>query len=481
MDADSIGRFDVEVDVLVIGYGCAGAAAALEARACGAEVLLLEQAGGGGGSSALSGGEIYLGGGTPIQQACGFTDTPEEMEAYLLAALGPQADAEKIREYCRGSLDHYGWLTGHGVPFKPGFWDSPTWVPPTDDGLMWLGENAWPFTDIAKPAPRGHRVTSEGFGGKVLMNALSAAVEAAGIQVRTNTQALQLIMDGPRAAGVLARHFQDRIAVRARRGVVLATGGFADNPEMVAMHAPLLTGLGVTSDGGDDGRGIRMAQAAGAAVQRMSTAQVGIALVPGLAVRGLLVNDVGQRFINEDQYPGLLGQAALFRHDLAVWVVLDEQAFEEVPEAERWGVQPGFVAETIGGLEQEIGMPEGALSSTVHEYNRYAALGEDPYFHKAKQWLRPLEPPFAAIDVRRGFAPPEMGSAGRGGAEVFTLGGLRTGLDGEVIDLSGDPVPGLFAAGRAASGLHGHGYLSGTSLGDGTFFGRRAGAAAAAG
>lgn len=478
-DRRSVLDFDYETDVLVIGYGCAGAAAALEARSRGANVIVLERASGGGGSSAASGGEIYLGAGTPIQSACGFTDTAEDMEAYLLAALGPSADAAKIRMYSRGSLEHYDWLTKQGVPFKPSFWGTPSWVPPTDDGLMWLGENAYPFTGLAKPAPRGHRVTAKGFGGKVLMDVLCRAVEEAGAGIHTDTYATQLILDGPRVVGVTARRFGKPVTYRARRGVILTTGGFADNAEMVAQHAPQLIGLGVTSDGGDDGHGIKMAQAAGAAVQRMSAAQVGITLVPALAVRGMLVNAVGQRFINEDQYPGMLGQAALFRQDLAVWIILDEKSFEEVPENERWGVLPHYVAETISELEQEIGMPDGALTASVSEYNRHAAAGEDPYFHKDKRWVRPLEAPFAAIDVSRGMASPELGASGRGGAKVFSLGGLRTGLDGEVLDVSGSPMPGLYAAGRVTSGLHGHGYISGTSLGDGTFFGRRAGAAAA--
>ncbi|MBM9836416.1 FAD-dependent oxidoreductase [Rhodococcus hoagii] len=480
IDAAEITAYDHETDVLVIGYGCAGASAALEADAAGADVVLLERQSGGGGSSALSGGEMYLGGGTPIQEACGFTDTAEEMEKFLLAALGPDADQAKVGLYSRESVAHYQWLVDHGVPFKPSLWDSPTWVPPTDDGLMWMGENAYPFYEIAEPAPRGHRVTSDGFGGKVLMAVLSEAVTKTDIAVHTDTTALRLIMEDGRVVGVVARHFNETVTYRARRGVVITTGGFADNKEMLAQHAPQLVGLGVNSDGGDDGRGIVMAQAVGAAVKHMSAGQVGISLVPGMMVRGMIVNSVGQRFINEDVYPGLVGQAALFKHNLKVWVILDEQAYEEVPVDERWGVQPHFVAEALEELEREIGMPEGALQNTVGEYNRFAEHGEDPYFHKSARWLRPLQSPFAAIDVQRGMAPPEYGDGGTGGggAEVFTIGGLRTTVDGRVLDLDDDAIPGLFAAGRATSGLHSWGYISGTSLGDGTFFGRRAGVAA---
>ncbi|MFE5477518.1 FAD-dependent oxidoreductase [Nocardia sp. NPDC056541] len=480
VDAGDVGQVDYETDVLIVGYGCAGAAAALEAFAAGADVIVLEKLSGGGGSSALSGGEMYLGGGTEIQRACGFDDTAQDMEAFLLAALGPDADREKVGLYSRESARHFQWLVDHGVPFKPSLWDSPTWVPPTDDGLMWMGEKAWPFADLAKPSPRGHRVTSDGFGGKVLMQKLFEAVAATAVAVHTDTNAIRLVTEAGRVVGVVAKQYGRYYTYRARRGVVLTTGGFADNAAMVAQHAPQLVGLGVNSDGGDDGRGIVMAQAVGAAVRHMSAAQVGISLIPGMMVRGMIVDDIGRRFINEDVYPGLVGQAALFKHGLKVWVILDEQAYEEVPENERWGVQPHFVAETLDDLEQQIGMPPGALATTVAEYNRHAADGQDPYFHKAAHWLRPLRAPFAAIDVQRGIAPPEYGEAGRGGAEVFTIGGLHTTVDGRVLDLDGAPIPGLFAAGRATSGLHSWGYISGTSLGDGTFFGRRAGVAAAA-
>jgi 3-oxo-5alpha-steroid 4-dehydrogenase len=223
-----------------------------------------------------------------------------------------------------------------------------------------------------------------------------------------------------------------------------------------------------------------MAQALGAAVRHMATGQVGISLVPGLAARGMVVNGNGQRFINEDTYPGRIGQAALFRQDMRTWVVLDERAFDEVPEPQRWGVRPTHVAETAEELADLMDLPAAALADTIRRYNSFASRGADPEFGKAPRWLRPLAPPLAAIDVRAGVRPPAESGDRRGtGASVFTLGGLHTSLDGAVLDLDGAPIPGLFAAGRAASNLHGEGYISGTSLGDGTFFGRRAGAAAA--
>ncbi|TXS49404.1 FAD-dependent oxidoreductase [Streptomyces sp. OR43] len=481
--AATVGSYDAETDVLVVGFGCAGAAAAYEAAAAGADVLVLERAGGPGGSSALSGGELYLGGGTPVQQACGFEDTAEDMFAYLDAALGPHADQEKLRLYCEGSAAHFQWFVDRGLTFEPTLWDAPTWMPTTKDGLMWLGENAWPYNEIARPAPRGHRCATDAFGGWLVMEKLVAAAEDAGAAVQADTLATALIVDaGGRVVGVTARRHGRDLAFRARKGVVLTTGGFADNEEMLADHAPHLIGHDKVSDGLDDGSGIRMAAALGAATRRMGVVELALTALPAMVTRGMLVNAHGQRFINEDVYPGLFSVAAVLTQPAPYWVIIDEEGYESIPEAERWGAVPRFVTETLAELEAELGMPQGALESTVGTYNTHAAQGRDPYFHKDPRWLRPLKGPFAAVDPRAGFHRGGRPAAGAGtGAAGFTLGGLHTTVDGEVLDVSGDPVPGLYAAGRAASGIHGEGYVSGTSLGDGTFFGRRAGVAAAGG
>ncbi len=471
-DAREIPSWDEQVDVLVVGLGAAGAAAALEASRAGAETLVLERAGGGGGTSAMSGGVLYLGGGTALQKACGFEDSPEQMYAYLAASCGPSPDDAKLRRYCEGSVEHYEWLVAQGVPFKPAFYDGVSGEPPTDDGLVWSGsERAHPFREIAVPAPRGHVPRLEHQAGPLLMKQLVAAVGASPARVEVSHRCVALVQESDgRVAGAVAEHFGATRAIAARRGVVLTTGGFIHNADMIAAHQPLVRRCRIRIGAeGDDGSGIRLGMAAGAAAVHMDAASISLpATQPWGLKRGVLVNAQGQRFINEDAYYGRLGEWALFHHDGRAWLVVDDDVFEK-PEYPR---EIAAVGETPEELERELGLPSGSLQATLALYNRHAERGEDPLFRKSSEYLKPLlRPPYGAFDCT---VESSIYAA-------FTLGGLHTDPDGRVLDPEGLPIPGLFAAGRATSGLSVGSYSSGLSLGDGTFFGRRAGRCAALG
>ncbi|WP_296607503.1 FAD-dependent oxidoreductase [Nocardioides sp.] len=467
VQASTIGTWHDEADVVVVGFGVAGASAALEAAGVGADVLVLERAGAAGGAAALSDGMVYLGGGTATQVAAGVEDTPEAMAAFLRLACGPGADDAKIDVYVERSVEHHDWLVAQGAEFV-GTLDSEHVGPSAarGQGLMFTGgENAAPFAALVPPAPRAHITQGSRPGGARLMEVLVEAATSAGARASYDTRALCLVVDDGVVVGVLVRRFGETRAVRARRGVVLAAGGFAFSDDMLARHAPagLRTPHRLGTDG-DDGTAISMATAMGARTKHLDALEW--ALPFNLArgnLSGILVDQTGRRFVNEDTYMGRVGQAAMHRE--RVLLILDEEALDP----QRFPLPITWAAETVEELEADAGLPAGSLTTTLHHYNEHAAAGCDPIYGKAAAWLRPLTGPLAAFDLGPHAFPNS----------IFTLGGLDTLPSGEVLAADGSPVPGLYAAGRTTSGVAAHGYCSGLSLGDGSLFGRISGLSAA--
>ncbi len=468
VETSEIRHWDDAADVIVVGFGAAGSAAAFSAAEAGASVLVTERTGGPGGAAALAEGIVYLGGGTPVQTACGFEDSRDDMFRYMMAACGPDPNEAKITRYCDESLRHFDWLVARGVPFDPTFCAETSMAPDGTEGLVYSGgEDAFPFNEIARPAPRGHLAKTKRSTGWLLMQILAAAAADAGAAVSTDTRVDRLVVDSGRVVGVQAQRFGETVTLRASRGVVLTAGGFIFNDDMLRQHCPpLVRGSFKVGTEGDDGRGIRMAQALGASVRNMYAGEVSLPLTPPRTlIHGILVNGQGQRFINEDTYMGRVGQSALYEQDGEAYLVVDEASYEV-----NWmGLAATWVCETPAQLESEMGLPAGSLQATLELYNRHAADGNDPLFHKSAPWVRPLVPPIGAFDLRIGPAP----------YAPFTLGGLETTVDGAVLDLNGDTIGGLYAAGRTTSGVCSFGYASGLSIGDSTMFGRFAGTSAA--
>jgi succinate dehydrogenase/fumarate reductase flavoprotein subunit len=466
-------RWDLEHDVVVVGEGVAGGAAAIEAARAGADTVVLERMTRGGGATALSTGISYFGGGTPIQKACGFEDSVEDMLAYVKLAAGEQADPERVRLYCEGSVEHFQWFRELGVEYNPTFLDDKVTHPLTDDCLTYSGnEEAWPFREQARPVPRGHKPAREGEAGGYLMEAILAGVTAAGATVLNECRVERLVRrDDRRVVGVVAVREGERLLLKARRGVLLATGGFVMNRAMLARHAPSLLQCSYPlGTPGDDGSGIRMGMAAGGEAINMSEGLVLNAYYPPSShLRGVLVDARGRRFVNEDAYIGRTSDAILRQAEGRAFLVVDDEMYGRTQARHRLAA----VEESFEALEKALGMPDGSLVGTLEAYNRFAARGEDPCFHKAPKYLRPLQqPPFGALDCST------SGSI----FGTFTLGGLAVTAGGEVLDPDGAAVPGLFAAGRCTAGLprEGRCYASGLSIGDASFFGRLAGRQAAA-
>ena len=461
-------------DVVVVGFGIAGGSAALEAARAGARVLLLERAAVHGGTSAMSGGHFYLGGGTPVQRATGHEDSPEEMYKYLVA-VSKDPEHDKIRAYCDGSVEHFGWLEDLGFEFERSYYPEKAVIQPGTQGLMFTGnEKVWPFKEQARPAPRGHKVPVPGDteGTKLVMDLLRDRLAEAGAEVRYETGVTNLVADASGAvAGVAWRSFERSGVVRAD-AVVVAAGGFVMNPDMVAEHTPALGSklftLGSTYD---DGLGIRLGASVGAELKHMDEPFITAPVYPPASLlTGVIVNKHGKRFVAEDSYHSRTSQHVMEQPDSEAYVIVDSEHGELTSYSMLVPIIDAY--DTLAELEQALSLPEGSVAETLARYNEHAARGEDPDFHKSPEFLASQDTgPWAAFDLR-------LGKAMYAG---FTLGGIRTDLDGRVQRPDGSVVTGLYAAGACASNIaqDGKGYCSGTQLGEGSFFGRRAGRHAA--
>lgn len=469
-----------EKDVLIVGFGGAGACAAIEANDNGASVAIFEAASESGGSTKLSSAELYLGGGTKVQKAVGYEDSVEDVYGYLMDSNGPQADPAKVRAYAEGGAAHLDWLMDLGVPFKMSEHRERAMMALTDDCLLYTGsEKAWPYAEKYGHAPRGHNLYVEGDnGGPLFVRIITEAVEKRDIDVHIEARALRLIVDsyGPeqRVVGLVVRENMEARCYRANRGVVLCAGGFVMNPEMMQQYAPELAKVGTVPIGNpnDTGGGIQMGLSVGARAINMHEGFLSVPFYPPATLtHGIFVNGQGQRFINEDAYHGRIG-CYLVKQTYPVYLVLNVEDYADY-ETASWLAAPVVgTGETLAELAGELVLPGGALAQTVETYNQAAASGDDKQFHKSTDWLKPLTGPFVALDCTPGhgaFFPH------------FTLGGLDTTVDGQVLTSQGAVIPGLYAAGRTACGVprRGDGYASGSSVGDATFSGRRAGRQAA--
>jgi 3-oxo-5alpha-steroid 4-dehydrogenase len=472
LDAASVTDWSDDVDVVVVGFGIAGGCAAVSAAAAGARVLVLERAAAAGGTTSMAGGHFYLGGGTAVQQATGHEDTADEMYKYLVA-VSREPELDKIRAYADGSVEHFNWLEDLGFQFERSYYPEKAVIQPNTEGLMYTGnEKVWPYRDQAKPAPRGHKVPvpgDTGGAGMVVDLLVKRAVDL-GVQIRYETGANALVVDDGAVVGVGWKHFADSGVIRAK-AVVIAAGGFVMNPEMVAELTPKLAEKPfVLGNSYDDGLGIRLGESVGGATKHMDQIFITAPVYPpAILLTGIIVNKLGQRFVTEDSYHSRTSGFVMDQPDSAAYLIVDESHMERpmfplIKFIDGW--------ETVDEMESALGIPKGNLVATLDRYNEHAARGEDPDFHKQPEFLAAQDTgPWAAFDLSLGHA---MYSG-------FTVGGLATTVDGEVRRADDSVIPGLYAAGACASNIaqDGKGYASGTQLGEGSFFGRRAGARAA--
>ncbi|MBV7490151.1 FAD-binding protein [Pseudomonas sp. PDM30] len=520
--------WDDRCDLLIVGFGGAGACAAIEASTRGLSVLALDRFEGGG-ATALSGGVVYAGGGTPYQRQAGYEDTSEAMFNYLRQEVGEAVSHETLRNFCDGSREQLAWLERQGAAFEASVPPHKTSYPSDQYYLYYSGNEAVPaYAASAKPAPRGHRTKGPGMSGASLFAPLKASALRHGARLRSQCEVRRLVLDlddkvigveawqlpsGSRVARQHARlsrwaaaihmyapALADRLRARQRRieqtsairqliraeqAVLLSSGGFIFNRDLVRQHAPqYLAGLPLGATG-CNGSGIALGQSAGGSVARMDKISAWRFINPPLAwARGLIVNARGQRYANEEIYGATLGHAMVEEQDGRAILVLNRElmreALRQVGPGKVWNFQrlPVLLnllfnakrSSSLAGLAKRCNLPPELLRQSVERYSR-AARGEvADEFGKSSAMLANLEQgPWYALDLSftsRLFPCP-----------VITLGGLKVCEgSGRVLDHAGQPIQGLYSAGRNAVGVASNLYVSGLSLADCIYSGRRAAA-----
>ncbi len=520
-----------ECDVLVVGWGAAGACAALEAQAQGADVIVADRFQGGG-ASAKSGGVVYAGGGTRQQTRAGFEDSPEAMFDYLKHETQGVVSDKTLRRFCEDSRDNLSWLESMGTPYShevpPG---GKTSYPPDGYYLYYSGNEQVPVYLGDKPhAPRGHRTVGKGHGGAVLYSHLQAACYKAGIRALTQSAVRRLVVDdndgrvigaeiwslpegskfaqehaklarraeklqnlSPRycdklrqkISAIEVQHAKPQL-VRARKGLILSTGGFIFNRDLLKDYAPRYRRNFKIGATGCDGSGLRLGQSVGAASDHLATVSAWRFINPPVCwPKGIVVNTQGERFCNEEVYGATLGHAICEKQEGKAWLVLDKRLrqqsikqalfggywwFQSVPALALMllGVRKG---KTLQELAKATKMDASKLEAVVQDYNGAIQSSKADPLGKSSDYCQVMDQgPYYAMDISVSSPIFPLGA--------LTLGGLKVSEEsGQVLDDSAQPVPGLYAAGRTAVGIPSNLYISGLSLADCVFSGRRAGSA----
>ncbi|MFA5632725.1 MAG: FAD-binding protein [Porticoccaceae bacterium] len=533
--ADAV-AWSSSADLVVVGFGGAGVVAAIDAAERGARVIAIDRFAGGG-ATALSGGIVYAGG-TRHQAQEGYQDSGANMYRYLLRERVP-VQSTTLERFCTESAANLAWLEAQGVMFGGPVYNGKATYPPEGKFLYFCGnEKLAANAAVSSPAPRGHRVRGRGFTGKHYYAALRKAALDKGVTLMAHAPVRRLVIDksgavlgvevdriapvhwhdhlrlyrkvnpilplnGRRAEHAIARcqafeceASSGRELIRAHAGIVLCTGGFIYNLARLRQHRPDLAtvypALMRMGSMGCDGSGIALGESAGGNTDLLDNAFVGRSLSPPEPfLRGILVNREGRRFINEDAYIGNVGDAIIRQSgDGTAWLVLDARSFWQgvrgtftlgVSMFAYWGL-PALINIVLGGtrraptlatLAEKCAIDGQVLAATLADYNA-ALRGAGDALGKQAEHCAEIGPgPYYAINVS---------SHNRFGAtSAFTLGGLAVDENsGAVLRSDGSAVPGLYAAGRTALGLCSNGYLSGLSLADTVFSGRRAAMAALA-
>ena len=488
----------VEADVVVVGAGGAGMTAAITAAGEGKSVVILES------QSMVGGNSVRATGGmnaakTVYQDENEFGESAG-VEKTLKTAAEKYADNETITALAKTVSEQ--WAAYQANP--TGYFDSvelmeldtmiggkgindpelvETLCANSADAIDWLDEHGITLHNVSSfggaSVKRIHRpVNAEGKTvsvGSYMIPLLQENCEKAGVKMMLDTTATEILTDANGAAvGVKATGASGETVTVNAKAVVLATGGFGANLDMVVKYKPELKGFMTTNAPGIQGQGIEMAQAIGAATVDMDQIQIhptveantAALITEGLRGDGaILINEEGKRFIDEVGTRDVVSAAEIAQTGSYSWLVVD-QAMVDASSVIQGYIKKGYTVTgaTYEELGKAMGVDAAAFAETMEKWNGYVEAKNDPDFGRTS-FANPLNTaPYYAVKVTAGVH--------------HTMGGLKINANTEVLNEKGEVIPGLFAAGEVTGGVHGANRLGGNAVADFTVFGRIAGAAA---
>ena len=488
----------VDADVVVVGAGGAGMTAAITAAAEGKTVVILESQSMVGGNSVRATGGMNAGK-TVYQDENEFGESAG-VEKTLKTAAEKYADNKTITALAKTVSEQ--WAAYQANP--TGYFDSvelmeldtmiggkgindpelvETLCANSADAIDWLDEHGITLHNVSSfggaSVKRIHRpVNAEGKTvsvGSYMIPLLEENCEKAGVKMMLDTTATEILTDANGAAvGVKATGASGETVTVNAKAVVLATGGFGANLDMVVKYKPELKGFMTTNAPGIQGQGIEMAQAIGAATVDMDQIQIhptveantAALITEGLRGDGaILINEEGQRFIDEVGTRDVVSAAEIAQTGSYSWLVVD-QAMADASSVIQGYIKKGYTVTgaTYEELGKAMGVDAAAFAETMEKWNGYVEAKNDPDFGRTS-FANPLNTaPYYAVKVTAGVH--------------HTMGGLKINANTEVLNEKGEVIPGLFAAGEVTGGVHGANRLGGNAVADFTVFGRIAGAAA---
>jgi fumarate reductase flavoprotein subunit len=487
-------KWDMDADVVIMGFGGAGVCAAIEAAKAGASVLLLEKEEVPGGSTTISGGIVYAAG-TKLQKSVGIEDSAEEMFKYVQACGQGKAVDALVKVASEVSAQNVDWLESLGCVF-------------TKELLALSGMEEEPeYKAVTPPKKRGHRC--KGMGSE-LFKALYNEVKAQkNVKIMLKTPAIRLITKPARTKtnceviGVAAKRGEKEINIFAKKAVILTSGGVMSSDETKPWLQDYSPDVALTVPAGSlsaTGDGYRMGMACGAAMKGLNTGgflpsvmfsgqkTAGIVYVNIWGLPNIYVKQNGMRFCDEGAYYVLVSEEMISNRATTAYCIIDSETLKKASDLVPKGIditrtialgldprnlektiQGGYVwkGDTVAELANKMGIDAAVSEKTISTYNKNAETGKDLEFNRKKGFAPLITPPYYGFKIRLGM--------------VCHCGGLSINKKAQVLDTFNEVIPRLYAAGRDAIGIFGGRYPgSGGAISDFVTFGRIAGKTAAA-